>query len=75
MYVGDIQLKALMSFIKNELSREEKVRHYRGEEMTMIFLLRLEAKDPRTYCMDWLNVADTKLGSQKINPLREATYT
>ena len=74
MYVGDIYLRSLLSCIKNELSREEQERPYRGEEMTMCLLLGTRDKDPRKYYMDWVKVFYSKLQSYKIDPWREVVY-
>lgn len=63
LYVGDIQLRALMSWIQNEISWESQAKVYRELEEEIPLYLRLEAKDPKTYYYVWLKIAPLDYGS------------
>ena len=72
--MGDIQLRALISWIQNEISRQYQAHQFRELEYETPLLLRPEAKDARTMYYEWMKIAYVKLGSQIIPPLRDAAY-
>ena len=74
IYVCDIQLRALMSWIQNEIRRVIQDKYYRELKVEMSLLLRAKAKDPKTYYYDWLNIAPFESSGRAIYPFREATF-
>ena len=52
LYVGDIKLRALMTWVQNKISREIQAKSYRELEEEIPLYLRYEARDPKTFYYD-----------------------
>lgn len=53
LYIGDVKLKALMSWRQNEISREYQVAPYKENKMTTPLLMRLEVQNSQQKFLDW----------------------
>lgn len=73
-YMGDIQLRALISWIQNEISRENQAHQYRELEYEMPLFLKPKPKDAITVYYEWLKIAYSKPRIWIIPPLREIVY-
>ena len=67
LYVGDIQL-AYMSWVQNELNRENQARPYRHEEVDIPLPIRPEARDVCHYYYDWPKITKIDARSENISP-------
>jgi hypothetical protein len=71
LYVGDVQFRAVMSWIQNEISRETQAAPYREKEMLEPLNIRPEVQNTRRTFYDWLSVTNNPSGAAKIYPVRE----
>lgn len=52
--IGDIQLRSLISWIKNKINRDVHAKSYRELEEEIPLYLRPKDRDPKTCYYDWL---------------------
>ena len=52
LYIGDVQLRAVMSWMENEISREHQVTPYRNNEMKVPLFMRPEVQNTRQIFLD-----------------------
>ena len=56
LYIGDVHLKALMSWMSNEVNYDRKLIDYREEERATPLSLRAESSQPDEMLRDWFTL-------------------
>lgn len=51
LYIGDIYLRPLMSWVQNEIARGEQFQIHRKEELDLSLPLRAESREPRDFTL------------------------
>lgn len=74
LYIGDIHLTALMSWIQNEISMGAQARAYKDFEFDCPLPLRKEAKEPRVLYYEWQKLLVRKDVRILVLPMREEIY-
>ena len=74
MYVGDVKLRAIMSWIQNEIRRENKATPYRENEMTTPLFMRLEVQHSRRTYLDWISILGNPVELGKVCLVREWVF-
>ena len=54
LYIGHVQLIAVMSWMQNEISREHQAMSYRDKEMIVPLFMRTKVKNSRWTSLDWI---------------------
>ena len=78
LYVGDVNLKAFMSWMSNEANYDRQLVNYRDEERTEPLPLRAESKQPEEMLGDWFTLTYGKSNpkvKKKIFAARAKVYS
>ena len=75
LYVGDVQSRATMSWMQNEINREHQPTPYRESEMTTPFFMRLEVQYSRLTYLDWVSILGNPTRLGKVSVVREKDFT
>lgn len=71
LYIGDIHIKALMSWIQNEISMGAQAKAYKDFEFDCPLALRKEEKEPRVLYYEWHKLLVRNDVRNLVLPMRE----
>ena len=71
LYVGDVQFRAIMSWIQNEINCKDQATPYREKEMVEPLYIWLEVQNIRKKFYDYLSVTNNASDASKVYPIRE----
>lgn len=74
LYIGDVLLRAVMSWMLNEISREHQAAPYRENKMIVPLLMRLEVQNSRRSFLDWISILDNPSRAHKVCSVREQAF-
>lgn len=73
-YVGDVQFRAIMSWMQNEISRESQAAPYREKEMLEPLYIHVEVQNTHRVFFDQLSINNNPSSAAKIHPVLEQAF-
>ena len=67
LYVGDVQFRAIMSWMQNKIIQESQAAPYREKEMLEPLYIHLEVQNTHRVFFDWLSVNNNPSGATRIH--------
>lgn len=74
LYISDIHIKALMSWVENEIGMGTQAKAYRNLKFDCPLPLRAEAKDPQLLHYDWQKLLARLDVRSQVLPMREEIF-
>ena len=74
MYVGDVQFRAVMSWVQNEISQEAQAGPYRNKEIDEPLYLQPEIQDTCQAYFDQISITNNAKCASKITQIHEQEF-
>ena len=74
LYVADVYLRVVMSWMHNDISREHQVTPYMDNEMIVPLLMSLEVQNSRQTFLDWISILGNPIRASRVCSVREQAF-